>query len=196
MRYLHLCFMTFAFSGVASFNTGILLSLSNRCEPSSHGSPGLQILQCYLFVQGRCDLDFDYVVRIVCLFNFIEAGFLSDAFVFALAIAIILYIGSFCKWKVRIDSSDFHSLFTFFEESSSRLFLVSLFVFVGWVLISDRISSGTLSVTVPPFRNLLRGDLQRGYCFLGSVFFKIIRGRTDIGFLESASAFALIFSAL
>jgi len=57
--------------------------------------------------------DFDYVVcvRIVCLFGFIEIGFLGNAFVFPLAIAIILginFLKAFCKGKTRIDSSDFH----------------------------------------------------------------------------------------
>jgi len=41
------------------------------------------------------------------------------------------------------------SLFTSFEEGSSRSFSVSLFVFLGWVLISDRVFAGSLSVTVP-----------------------------------------------
>jgi len=48
-------------------------------------------------------MDSDYVVcvRIVCLFDFIEIGFLRNAFVFALNIAIIsgidFLILTFCK---------------------------------------------------------------------------------------------------
>jgi len=128
-------------------------------------------------------------------FNSIEVEFLVDTFV--LAIAIILFIGSlksFWKWWVGIDGSGFHIAIIFFEESS-RSFLVLLFVFISWVLISRRYSSDQsryhlFEISYAEFydREIVPS--------LRSGFSKILRERTGIRFLENASALALIFPAL
>jgi len=111
--------------------------------------------------------DFDYIicVRIGSLFGFIEVVFLGNAFVFALAIAIIL-----CIWKISGRPSVNEI------QESIRIF-ISLFMFFEEDFV---------------FRKSLTYD---GIVAL-SVFFQILKGRTNVGSLESASAFALIFPAL
>jgi len=84
------------------------------------------------------------------------------------------------------------------EGDSLCLSSVSLFVLVGLILFSGRVSSVSLSNTVASFLIFLRLEgLVAGNKDSEELDFSdTLKKRTDTGFLESASAFALIFSAL
>jgi len=176
MRYLHLCFMTLILPRIASFIARTLLSLANRCEPLSYGSPSCItniILNNVILLCKGVLTDFDYIVRVrivqVCLLGFIEIGFLGIAFVF-----IILCIGflrAFCKWKKGIEGSDFYIAINVFQKGFVALILSIGVSFVAdWVFIWGWVFFCPLSVKVLPFGNLLRRNLRRGDGSLGLVF--------------------------
>jgi len=83
--------MTLALLSVASFMAEALLSLANRCEPSSHASPS-RITNITMLSLSLTDFDYIVCVKVICLVYFIEDRFLGDAFVFALAVAITMFI--------------------------------------------------------------------------------------------------------
>jgi len=100
----------------------------------------------------------------------------------------------FCKWKTRIDGSDFYvfGCLCFPKRVRAYSHYRLLFFLAKCLYRADR----PLSVTVSFFGNLLRKDLWRSGDSLGWVFSEILRGRTGVVFLENASAFALIFPGL
>jgi len=83
MRYLHPCFMILALLRVASFIAGTLLSLVNRCEPSSYSSPSWVMNITMLFVHAKKLSQISIMLFVLgsCLFNFMEVGFLGNAFI-------------------------------------------------------------------------------------------------------------------
>jgi len=114
--------------------------------------------KCYYNVIFSCKeavTDFDYIVcvKIVCLFNFIEVGFLKDAFVFTLALAIILFIRflkTFCKWRIGINDLDFHIVIYIFRKEFAALVL-SIVICFCWVLILVGYWYCTGFLSVPSF---------------------------------------------
>jgi len=144
MSHLPPCFMTLALPKVACFIARTLLSLANRCEPSLHDSPSWVLLlglwtYNVIFWCKESVADFDCVVyvRIVYLFDFIEVGFLGNAFIFTIAIIFcIAFLKAFCKWNIGGRWFGFLYRYLRFPMSVRRLFSVSTFLFAGWVLIS------------------------------------------------------------
>jgi len=87
-------------------------------------------------------------VRIVCLFGIIKVGFLENAFVFVLAIVIILCIGflkPFYKWKTEINGSDFHIVVYIFLQ---RVFVVFILIVVCFCSLSAYIGLDFLQSTI------------------------------------------------
>jgi hypothetical protein len=84
------------------------------------------------------------------------------------------------------------------EGDSLCLSSVSLFVLIGLILFSGRVSSVSLSNTVSSFLIFLRLEgLVTGNKDSEELDFSdTLKERTDTGFLETASASALIISAL
>jgi len=113
MRYLHFCFMTLAFPRVAFFIVGILLSLANKCESSSHGSRSwirnitmlsvrakrLSQISIILFVLGSS------VCSVLSRLNSSEA--LSSSLLLSLLFWID-FLRVLRKGRTRTDSLDFY----------------------------------------------------------------------------------------
>jgi len=107
--------------------------------------------------------DFDYVVcvRIVCRISFIKVGFLgalSSSLLLSLLFCVLVSWRSSVNEKRESMDRIFISLFTFFEECSSRLFSVMLFVFTKFLLLSVYIKQDFLQFAIghgAPFRKSL-----------------------------------------
>jgi len=131
--------------------------------------------------------DFDYVVciKVVCLFNSIEARYLGNAFIFDLAIAIVLFIGSlriFRKWWVGIDGSGLHiTIHIFHKVRCAHSWHHYLFLLAGY----------RYRARIPPIRYQSRchlseisyaGIYNREMVPWGQAFPRSEKGRTGIGF--------------
>jgi len=89
-RAMHPCFMTLA--KVASFIAGTLLSLANRCEPSSHGSSSWITNITMLSFRTKAITDFDYVVYVKIIYSILSRLNSSETLSSSLSLSLLFWI--------------------------------------------------------------------------------------------------------
>jgi len=184
-----------ALSSVAFFIAGILLSLVNRCEPSSHGSPSWVRNITMLSVRAK------RLSRILIMFfalgSSVRSSVLtldsSEVLSFSLSLSLLFWVS--ISWESSVNEERGLT-----SRTSASLHLFSVLLFILLVVCLYRVESSSVGCRSRcRFRELYYvGTCEEVGDSLGSVFFEAfpLRGRTGIGFLENASAFTLIFPAL